>query len=40
MTQTPAFEERATGKSFRAGAPMNVQATRDEIDRIFERLVP
>ena len=40
MTQTPAFEERATGKSFRAGAQANAQAARDEIDGIFGRPVP
>lgn len=33
MTQTPASEERAAGKSFRAGARTNAtQATRDVID--------
>jgi hypothetical protein len=35
MTQTPASEERAAGKSFRAGARANAnQAIRDVIDRL------
>jgi len=29
MTQTPASEERAAGKSFRAGDRMDAPATRD-----------